>query len=356
MTLPHVVAVDMIDRPPTTPSSSPPPTASKTATLGDSHDSQRGRHLTSGSEGARSEIGAVLEVETVTTRCAEVCVARARPRGRRRLDHDSHDRRQSGLASAHRAPAGAFELHSLGTRVCCSGKAQGPAVAPCPPAAFKRSARHVQRLARGKGPQAHRPAGRRLFRDRRLRGQTLPKPTGYRDAVPAGTSVTWKTHWNALRYRKRIDAGTRSKPSGFGGASPACIEVIQMTALSEAVGLHDGCRLSEAGYLGQVLTLTSALTAAGMGSTFQRTISFSTAGSPPSLARRLARALGRDLVNAATEVNAAALDFPAARMRVSAGIRAGPARKAAPAAASCGPRASTAAGPGHWSRTRRRRP
>ena len=110
-----------------------------------------------------------------------------------------------------------------------------------------------------------RSAGRRLFRDRRLRGQTLPKPTGYRDAVPAGTSVTWKTHWNALRYRKRIDAGTRSKPSCFGGASPACIEVIQMTALSEAVGLHDGCRLSEAGYLGQVLTLTSALTAAGYG-------------------------------------------------------------------------------------------
>jgi hypothetical protein len=133
----------------------------------------------------------------------------------------------------------------------------------------------------GEIPKADRSAGRRLFRDRRLRGQMLPKPTGYRDAVPAGTSVTWKTHWNALRYRKRIDAGTRSKPSCFGGASPACIEVIQMTALSEAVGLHDGCRLSEAGYLGQVLTLTSALTAAGMGSTFQRTISFSTAGSPP---------------------------------------------------------------------------
>jgi hypothetical protein len=49
-------------------------------------------------------------------------------------------------------------------------------------------------------------------------------------------------------------------------------------------------------------------------------------------------------------------DFPAGRMQVSAGIRAGPARKAAPAAASCGPRASASAGPGRWPRTRRRRP
>jgi hypothetical protein len=53
---------------------------------------------------------------------------------------------------------------------------------------------------------------------------------------------------------------------------------------------------------------------------------------------------------------AKALDFPAGRMQVSAGIRAGPARKAAPAAASCGPRASASAGPGRWPRTRRRRP
>ncbi len=53
---------------------------------------------------------------------------------------------------------------------------------------------------------------------------------------------------------------------------------------------------------------------------------------------------------------ASALDFPTGGTRVSAGIRTGPARKAAPAAASCGPRASAPAGPGHWPRTRRRRP
>jgi hypothetical protein len=50
------------------------------------------------------------------------------------------------------------------------------------------------------------------------------------------------------------------------------------------------------------------------------------------------------------------VDIPPSRMRVSAGARAGPDRKAAPAAAGCGPRASARAGPGHWPRTRRRRP
>jgi ketosteroid isomerase-like protein len=102
----------------------------------------------------------------------------------------------------------------------------------------------------------------------------------------------------------------------------------------------------------------AAKTESGGRCTAMPTTSLPTNRRPPDL-RSERRAAGPtpDQDPAITRVGtASALDFPAGRMRVSVGIRAGPARKAAPAAASCGPRASAAAGPGHWPRIRLRRP